>query len=45
MNTPIIDRNVIKEPPQSPRERISGFAIAERTLDKSRARLAQNLGE
>jgi Domain of unknown function (DUF5069) len=45
MNTPIIDRDLAKQPPHSPRARIAGFAIARRTVDKCRASLAGTLGE
>ena len=45
MNTPIIDRDLAKQAPHSPRERIAGFAIASRTIDKCRASIAGTLGE
>jgi hypothetical protein len=45
MNTPIIDRDLNKQAPHSPRERIGGFAIACRAVDKCRASLAGTLGE
>ena len=45
MNTPIIDRDLSKQAPHSPRERTAGFAIASRTVDKCRASLAGKLGE
>ncbi len=45
MNTPIIDRDLTKKAPHSPRERTAGFAIASRTVDKCRASLAGKLGE
>ena len=45
MSTPIIDRDLSKHPPNSPRERIGGFVIAKRTVDKCRASLAGTLGE
>ena len=45
MNTPIIDRDLSKQAPHSPRERIGGFAIACRAVDKCRASLAGVLGE
>jgi len=45
MNTPIIDRDLTKQAPHSPRERIGGFAIASRATDKCRASLAGTLGE
>ena len=45
MTTPIIDRDLTKQAPHSPRERIAGFAIASRAVDKCRASLAGTLGE
>jgi hypothetical protein len=45
MNTPILDRNLTKQAPHSPRARIAGFAIADRTTDKCRASIAGTLGE
>lgn len=45
MSTPIIDRDLTKQAPHSPRERIGGFAIASRTVDKCRASIAGTLGE
>ena len=45
MNNPIIDRDLTKESPHSPRDRVAGFAIASRTVDKCRASLAGKLGE
>jgi len=45
MNTPIIDRDLSKQAPHSPRERIGGFAIACRAVDKCRASLAGTPGE
>ena len=45
MNTLIIDRDLTKQAPHSPRERIGGFAIACRAADKCRASLAGKLGE
>ena len=45
MNTPIIDRDLTKQAPHCPRERIAGFAIASRAVDKCRASLAGTLGE
>jgi hypothetical protein len=45
MNTPIIDRNLTKQAPHSPRERTAGFAIASRTIDKCRASIAGTPGE
>jgi hypothetical protein len=43
--TPIIDRDLTKQAPHSPRERVAGFAIASRAVDKCRASLAGTLGE
>jgi hypothetical protein len=45
MTTPIITRNLSKEPPSSPRERLAGFVILKRTVDKCRARIDGTLGE
>jgi hypothetical protein len=45
MNTPIIARDLTKQAPHSPRERIAGFAIASRAVDKCRASVAGTLGE
>jgi hypothetical protein len=45
MNTPIIDRDLTKQAPHSPRERIAGFAIASRAVDKCRATIAGHPGE
>jgi uncharacterized protein DUF5069 len=45
MNTPIIDRDLARQAPHSPRERIAGFAIASRAVDKCRATLAGTPGE
>ena len=45
MNTPILARDLTKQAPHSPRERIAGFAIASRAVDKCRASLAGTLGE
>src|ERR1039458_7925788 len=45
MNRPITARDLTKEAPHSPRERIAGFAIASRAVDKCRASLAGTLGE
>ena len=45
MSTPIVDRDLTKQAPHSPRERIGGFVIAKRTVDKCRASLAGTLGE
>jgi len=45
MTTPILDRNLTKQAPHSPRARVAGFAIADRTADKCRASIAGTLGE
>jgi len=45
MKTPIIDLDLTKQAPHSPRERTGGFAIADRTTDKCRAGMAGKLGE
>ena len=45
MNTPIIARDLTKQAPHSPRERLAGFVIANRAVDKCRASLAGTLGE
>jgi len=45
MNTPIIDRDLRKVAPHSPRERLAGFVIASRAVDKCRASLAGTAGE
>jgi hypothetical protein len=45
MNTPIIDRDLAKQAPHSPRQRIAGFVIASRAVDKCRASVAGRLGE
>lgn len=37
--------DLTSRPPRSPRERVSGFAILGRTIDKARAELRGNLGE
>jgi len=41
----IFDRNLSEQAPHSPRERIAGFVIACRAVDKCRAILAGNSGE
>ncbi len=43
--TPIVDRDLARQAPHSPRHRISGFAIAGRAVDKCRASLAGTSGE
>ena len=45
MNTPIIARNLTQQAPHSPRDRIGGFVIASRAVDKCRASLAGTLGD
>ena len=45
MSTPIVDQDLTKQAPHSPRERIAGFAIASRAVDKCRASVAGTLGE
>jgi len=45
MNTPILTRDLAKQAPHSPRERIAGFAIASRAVDKCRANMAGTSGE
>ena len=45
MNKLIIDRDLTKQAPHSPRARLAGFAIARRTIDKCRASLAGTPGE
>jgi hypothetical protein len=45
MNTPIIAPDLTKQAPRSPRERLAGFVIANRAVDKCRASLAGTLGE
>jgi hypothetical protein len=45
MSTPFVVRDLNKQAPHSPRERLAGFAIASRTVDKCRASLAGKLGQ
>jgi hypothetical protein len=45
MNTPILARDLTKQAPHSPRQRIGGFVVASRAIDKCRASLAGTLGE
>jgi hypothetical protein len=45
MNSPIVEMDLSKQAPHSPRDRIGGFAIACRAVDKCRASLAGTLGE
>jgi hypothetical protein len=45
MNTDIKGKDLTKEAPRSPRERVGGYAILARTYDKCRALLGGNIGE
>jgi hypothetical protein len=45
MNTPIITRDLSKEPPHSPRDRVAQFVIVKRAVDKCRASIAGTPGE
>ena len=45
MNTTIVARDLTRRAPHSPRERLAGFAIAKRTIDKCRASVADSIGE
>jgi hypothetical protein len=45
MIIPVHPRNLSKQAPHSPRERLAGFVIARRTVDKCRASLAGTLGQ
>jgi hypothetical protein len=45
MSTLIIVRDLSKQAPHSPRERVGGFVIASRAVDKCRAVLAGTPGE
>jgi hypothetical protein len=45
MNTRIIDLDLRLQAPHSPRDRLGGFALACRAVDKCRASLAGTLGE
>jgi hypothetical protein len=45
MNNPIVIRDLNKQAPHSPRERLAGFVIATRTIDKCRASLSGTLGQ
>jgi hypothetical protein len=45
MKTLIVDLDLSKQPPHSPRARIGGFALACRAVDKCRASLAGTIGE
>ena len=45
MTTLFASRDLNKQAPHSPRERLAGFAIASRTVDKCRASMAGTLGQ
>jgi hypothetical protein len=45
MSTPFIVRDLNKQAPHSPRERLAGFAIALRAVDKCLASMAGKLGQ
>lgn len=45
MDTPILNLDLARQAPHSPRYRIAGFAIAARAIDKCRAGLAGTPGE
>lgn len=45
MKTTIKDRDLTHQAPHSPRERIGGYAILARTVDKCRASIAGKLGD
>ena len=45
MITPFIIRDLTKQAPHSPRERLAGFATGNRAVDKCCASLAGTLGE
>jgi starvation-inducible DNA-binding protein len=45
MSTPIITLDLTKQAPHSPRNRIGGFVIASRAVDKCRASLSNETGE
>jgi hypothetical protein len=45
MSAPFATRDLTKQAPHSPRERLAGFAIANRTIDKCRASIAGTLGQ
>ena len=45
MSTPIVARDLTKRAPHSPRERIAGFVIASRAVDKCCASLAGTPGQ
>jgi len=45
MSTPFVPKDLSKQAPHSPRVRLAGFAIANRTIDKCRASVAGTLGQ
>jgi hypothetical protein len=45
MNNQVQGKDLTKEAPRSPRERVGGYAILARTYDKCRALLGGNIGE
>lgn len=45
MSETIAAFDLTQRPPRSPRQRLGGFVILPRTLDKGRAQLAGNIGE
>ncbi len=45
MSIPIIDRDLTRQAPSSPRERVGGYVIAKRAVDKCRANLNGKRGE
>jgi hypothetical protein len=45
MSTPFTDRDLAKQSPHSPRQRVAGFALVSRAVDKCRASLAGTLGD
>ena len=45
MKTPIITKDLVKQAPHSPRERVAGFVIVKRAVDKCRAGMAGTPGE
>jgi len=45
MSTPLANRDLTKQAPHSPRERLGGFVIAKRAVDKCRASLSGKTGE
>ena len=45
MSTPFVVRDLNKQAPHSPRERLAGFVIASRTVDKCLASLMGKLGQ